>query len=240
VTDESVALVPAFRAADLVGATVRSLLATGRVARVLVVDDGSDDETATVAADAGAEVSRLDRNVGKGGALAHGLGSLAPSWDGVVLLVDADLGTTAGGVAALLDHAGPDRLVVGVPVDAAGRGGFGLVRDLAADGIERGCGVRPEAPLSGQRAVPVDLLRRLRLAPRFAVETAMTIDAVRLGAELVEVPVDVDHRHHGRTVAGFRHRAGQGVAVLRALTPRLGVVATLRVVLEGLVRRVRR
>lgn len=239
-THDAVAIVPAFRAEDLVGATVRSLLATGRLRRVLVVDDGSDDDTAAVAADAGAEVSRLERNAGKGGALTHGVGLLDPGWDGVVLLVDSDLGASAAGVVALLDHVAEDRLVVGVPLDAAGRGGFGLVRDLAADGIERACGVRAEAPLSGQRALHVSLLRRLHLAPRFAVETAMTIDAVRLGAELVELPIEVDHRHHGRTLAGFRHRAGQGVAVLRALWPRLGTLGTVRVLVAGLVRRIRR
>jgi hypothetical protein len=49
----------------------------------------------------------------------------------------------------------------------------------------------------------------------------MTIDAVRGGFRVVEVPVGVDHAHTGRGVAGFSHRAAQGWDLLRALWPRL-------------------
>lgn len=233
-----VAIVPAYRAADLVGATVRSLAATGRLDRIVVVDDGSDDETAKVADDAGAEVLVLDRNVGKGAALAAGL-EHAPE-AGTYLFVDSDLGETAAGVVDLLDRVDAATLVIGVPVAAAGRGGFGIVRDLSAAGIEAGTGLRLEAPLSGQRALPAPLAQRLPLAPRFAVETAMTIDAVGLGARIVEVPIDVDHRHHGRTLRGMRHRARQGLDVTRALLPRIGVRGVVRSAATVLARRFRR
>ena len=49
----------------------------------------------------------------------------------------------------------------------------------------------------------------------------MTIDAVRSGARVVEVPCPFDHHHTGRTWRAFRHRAGQGADVLRAGVPRL-------------------
>ncbi|MEM9037606.1 MAG: glycosyltransferase [Actinomycetota bacterium] len=234
-----VALVPAFEASDLVGATVRSLQDTGRVHRIVVIDDGSTDGTADAARATDAEVIRLDENVGKGGALAHGR-SLLGDETSIVLLVDSDLGDTAAGVVGLLDHVRDDRLVIGVPVDAAGRGGFGLVRDLAAEGIERATGWRPVAPLSGQRAMSVQLFDAIDLAPRFAVETAMTIDAIGVGATVEEVPITVDHRHHGRTWRGFRHRAVQGAAVLRGLRPRLGTIRTLQVLVVTIVRRFRR
>ncbi|MEO5680302.1 MAG: hypothetical protein ABIS47_11605, partial [Acidimicrobiales bacterium] len=72
-----------------------------------------------------------------------------------------------------------------------------------------------------QRAVRGELLRSLVLADRFGLEVGMTVDAVRAGAVVVEVPVTMDHAHTGRGVAGFSHRAAQGVDLVRALWPRL-------------------
>lgn len=224
----TVAIVPAKDRADTVAATVSAL--RGVAERVLVVDDGSADATATAARRAGAEVLRLPANRGKGGAVAAGIAA-APEAS-VYLLVDADTGTSADGAAALVEAvvSGGADLAVGVLPAPGGRGGFGTVRRLAAAGIRRACGLRVAAPLSGQRAVRGELLRSLELAPRFGLEVAMTIDAARAGARVVEIPVTMEHRHTGRRLAGFRHRAGQGVDIVRALWPRL-TTATQRTAL---------
>jgi glucosyl-3-phosphoglycerate synthase len=215
-----VALVPAFRRADRVGATVRGLLPL--VDEVVVVDDGSGDggATATAAAQAGASVIVLAANRGKGGALTAGVAATPRA--STYLLVDADTADTAAATAPLLDRLrGGADLCIGVLPPAGGRGGFGMVRDLARWGIRRACGFEAAAPLSGQRAVRAPLLRSLELADRFGVEVGMTIDAVRAGCEVVEVPVAVDHAHTGRNVAGFSHRAAQGYDLVRALWTRL-------------------
>ena len=216
----TVALVPAFRRADRVGATVAALAAL--VDEVVVVDDGSGDGGATVEAArrAGATVIALPGNRGKGGALAAGIAATPQA--SRYLLVDADTAATAAATAPLLDalDRGAD-LSIGVLPPAEGRGGFGTVRAVAAWGIRRACGFEAAAPLSGQRAVRAPLLRSLELADRFGVEVGMTVDAVRSGASVVEVPVDVDHDHTGRGVAGFAHRGAQGLDLLRALWPRL-------------------
>jgi Glycosyl transferase family 2 len=217
-----VAIVPARDRADSVGATVAALVALPEVTRVLVVDDGSSDPTADRARGAGAEVLRLPGNRGKGGAVAAGVGAAPEA--GVYLLVDADVGATAAAAGALLAPVltGEADMTIGALPGAAGRGGFGAVRRLAGAGIRRAtAGFDPATPLSGQRAVRGDLLRSLPLADRFGLETGLTIDAVRAGARVVEVPVAMEHHHTGRRLAGFRHRAGQGADVVRALWPRL-------------------
>src|SRR4029079_644685 len=99
--------------------------------------------------------------------------------------------------------------------------GFGVVRRLSRWGIRRACGFVAEAPLSGQRAVRGELLRKLEPAARFGLEVGLTIDAVRQGARVLEVPVTMDHRHTGRRLSGFAHRGRQGADVVRALWPRL-------------------
>jgi glycosyltransferase involved in cell wall biosynthesis len=224
-----VAVIPAKDRAGSVAATVAATRGIAGVGRVIVVDDGSTDETAARAEAAGAEVVRLAQNVGKGGAVAAGL-ARADEAD-VVLLLDSDLGPTAAAAAAILGPvlAGDVDATVAVLPSAGGRGGFGFVRDLAAAGIEEATGWRPRAPLSGQRAVRADRLRPLVLAPRFALEVAMTIDLLRAGAAIREVDAAMDHEHTGRSLAGFRHRAGQGLDVVRALGPRLGARRTVRV-----------
>lgn len=215
------AIVPARNSASTVGDAVRALRDVPEVDEVVVVDDGSTDTTTDVARAAGAWVLRLPRNLGKGGAVAAGVAA-TPETD-VYLLVDADLGSTAAGCGALLGPvlAGKADMTIGILPPAGGRGGFGLVRDATGAGIRRACGFSGRAPMSGQRAVRGALLRSLTLGTRFGIEPAMTVDAVRAGARVQEVPIEVDHRHRGRGASGFAHRGRQGVDVARALWPRL-------------------
>lgn len=222
-----VAIVPAKNRSDSIEATVRALLSVARIDRIVVVDDGSEDDTSGVLLrtqempSGRVDIVRLPRNQGKGGAVAEAL-RVSPDAE-VYLLIDADLGSTASIADALLTPIENDSadLVIGVPVAVAGaRGGFGLIKNLAGSGIAKACGFVAQAPLSGQRAIRGKLLRQLSLAGRFGLETAMTIDAVRAGARVMEVPVDFEHRHTGRRLSGFLHRGRQGGDIIRALWSR--------------------
>lgn len=216
-----VALVPAKDRADDIAATVGALQGLAAVDRVMVVDDGSRDGTAEAARAAGAEVLRLPVNRGKGGAVLAGV-EATPEAD-VYLLIDADLAATASAADRLLDPVLGDEadMVVGVFPPAEGRGGSGRVKSLARGAIHRATGRRFDEPLSGQRAVRRELLAGLPSADRFGLEVAMTIDALRAGARVLEVEVPMDHRHTGGSWAGHLHRARQGLDIARALWPRL-------------------
>src|SRR5207302_8274615 len=100
-------------------------------------------------------------------------------------------------------------------------GGFGAVQALARTAIRSLARFDAAAPLSGQRAATRQALFACRpLARGFGLETAMTIDAARLGFRVGEVPVDMRHRTTGRSLRGFSHRARQGVDIARAVLPR--------------------
>ncbi len=87
-TKPSVAiLIPAFNEAATVGEVVKVALKSG-LGRVLVVDDGSSDPTASIATKAGAELLKLKTNLGKAGAVVEGASFLDVD---ILILIDADL-----------------------------------------------------------------------------------------------------------------------------------------------------
>ena len=69
------AVIPAYNEEKTVADVVRVVVASPLVNRVLVVSDGSVDNTATMARAAGAEVIELPENRGKGAALKVGIDS---------------------------------------------------------------------------------------------------------------------------------------------------------------------
>ena len=85
--DRVLAVIPAYEAADLLGPVVREAV---RHLPVLVVDDGSTDDTAGVAAGAGAEVIRQEENRGKGAALKRAFHRVLDDGCDAVVTLDAD------------------------------------------------------------------------------------------------------------------------------------------------------
>ena len=101
------AVIPAKDEAERIAATVRSARAIPHVDLVLVVDDGSEDDTQHVARDAGAVVVRHSHNRGKAAAMETGAAVVAMrDADGraprLLLFVDGDLGDTAVNTAPLV------------------------------------------------------------------------------------------------------------------------------------------
>lgn len=215
-----VALVAARDEADRVGATVTALRTIGALSEVVVVDDGSTDHTAATALEAGATVLRLDHPRGKGRALEGALRRL-PAVE-IFLLADGDLAETAAALDVVLAPVLAGRADLAVAAFPGERqGGFGLVKRGAAWAIRALCGFEATEPLSGQRALSAEALEAVRpLARGFGLETAMTIDAVRAGLRVVELPAELTHRATHRDARGFAHRGRQGWEILLAVAPR--------------------
>ena len=206
--------------AELIGMTVHALRMIDGVSEVVVVDDGSRDATSARAIEAGAAVFRRERALGKGDAIDRALQrAIADVW----LLADGDLGSSASAMNPVLESVleGDADLAIAVFPPVREGGGFGLVKRTAAWAIRRMCGFDATEPLSGQRAITARAIDTVRpLAHGFGMETAMTIDAVRAGLRVVEVPAELSHRLSYRNVRGFVHRGRQGWDVVRAVLPR--------------------
>jgi glycosyltransferase involved in cell wall biosynthesis len=218
-------VIPAKDEAERIAATVRSALTIPDVGTVLVVDDGSSDATSDLARAAGAEVVRHERNRGKAAAMQTGADAVARTAPGSVLLfVDADLQDSAARTAVLaqpvLDGRADMTIAVLPPQSTAG-GGHGFVVRLARDGIVRETGWTPTQPLSGMRCVTPEAFARARpLARGWGVEVGLTVDLLRAGCRVLEVPCDLHHRVTGRDLRSQLHRARQYRDVWLALSAR--------------------
>lgn len=87
-TREVVAIIPAYNEAKTLGDVVRVLRASPFITRVVVVSDGSSDNTADVAKEAGATVFVLSQNRGKGEAMRYGV---SKTTEAIIAFFDADL-----------------------------------------------------------------------------------------------------------------------------------------------------
>lgn len=212
------ALVPARNEADKIGRTVKALL-DGKVADyIAVVDDASIDGTAEEAEAAGAHVTRLTENLGKGGAVNSVLERL-DSFD-VVLLIDGDVAETAAEAAKILTPVenGEADMAVAIFPKKEGTGGFGLALGLARRLIRWKTGFTAAAPLSGQRALNDKAVKAaFPFATNYGMETAMTIDVLQAGLRVVEVPAAFAHSYTYRDVFGFRHRGRQFIDILKVM-----------------------
>jgi glycosyltransferase involved in cell wall biosynthesis len=207
------AIVAARNEADRIGETVRALQEAFPAARVWVADDASEDGTAEAAMAAGAEVVSRGRPHGKGANVSAAAEAAlsVPVPPRLVLLCDGDLGASAARLGPLVEAVRRDECDLAVAAFArrAG-GGFGLALGFAHWAIRRRCGIETEAPISGQRAMRVEVLRAvLPFAPEYGMEIGMTIDAVRAGYRLKEYKLDLEHRATGKNLEGFVHRARQ-------------------------------
>jgi glycosyltransferase involved in cell wall biosynthesis len=227
-------IVTARNEADRIEATLRGLAAAFPGAPVWVADDGSHDETASLARGAGAVVVASAGPQGKGGAASRaaeralerlngdgpdvradtGLGARSDAGVGgyvVAILCDGDLGESAAKLAPLAEAVRERQADLAVAAFARRvGGGLGLALGFARFAIKRRCGLDLSAPISGQRAVRADALGcLLPFAPGFGMEIGMTIAAARAGMSVQEVELDLSHRATGKTAAGFLHRARQ-------------------------------
>jgi glycosyltransferase involved in cell wall biosynthesis len=210
---QRIAIAAARNEADRVGDTLDALAAALPGAPLWVADDASEDGTPEVAMQHGAQVVSRGRPHGKGGNVTAAAEAALSDLDGeaTVLLCDADLGDSAGGLVRLVEavEAGECDLAVAAFARREG-GGFGVALGFARWAIERRCGFRAEAPISGQRAMRSETLRELLpFAPDFGMEIGMTVDAVRAGHRVKEIELPLEHRATYRTLGGFLHRGRQ-------------------------------
>jgi glycosyltransferase involved in cell wall biosynthesis len=200
-------IVPAYNEEAALPATLAELRALRPPLAILVVDDGSRDATAAVAARAGASVVSLPFNLGVGGAVRTGLRYAAERGFDRAVVIDADGQHEAAAIAALLGalDAGADVAVASRFAPGAGDYPLGHVRHRAirflAWIVHRLTGRRFTDPTSGFRAFGRDAV--VLLARDYPVEyLADTVEVLLIvcsaGLVVEEVPSTMRVRTAGQ------------------------------------------
>jgi glycosyltransferase involved in cell wall biosynthesis len=221
------AIVPAYNEAQIIARTVGEIYSFAPGFDVLVVDDGSLDDTATSAAAAGASVLRLPFNLGIGGAMQSGyMYALEHDYD-VAVQVDGDGQHDPRAIPALLEHLQSDpslNMVTGSrflepdngghrssPARRAGIGIFARIVSLLT-------GQRVTDPTSGFRMtdrVGIELFARDYPADYPEVEAILLMHAHELRS--CEVPVVMRPRTSGSSSIGSWQPLYYMVKVLLAI-----------------------
>ena len=192
-----VAVIPAYNEERFIGSVV---LKTKQVANtVIVVDDGSSDGTAEMAAAAGAVVVKQKSNLGKGSALSTGFQVARNYHPDAIVCLDADGQHRPDELSAVCAPilAGEADLVIGsrylgdasdVPRHRVwGHWGFNLMTRLAS-------GVAASDSQSGYRAFSPKVLTINGFSSGgFSVESEMQFIANEHDLRLVEVPITIHY-----------------------------------------------
>ena len=164
------------------------------VADVVVVDDGSGDDTAAAAERAGARVVRHGHNRGKGVAIRTGLDAVQGAGFTHVLLLDGDLQHRPADVPRLLEAAAAGDADVIVGARSFDRAQMPASRYwsnvIGSWALGRLVGVAVSDTQSGFRLIRLAALEPLALTSTgYEIETEMLIRLARRRAVVHQVPV---------------------------------------------------
>ena len=211
-TARPLVVIPALNEGRSVGGVVRAVRAEGF--DVVVVDDGSSDDTGARAREAGATVLTLPVNMGVGGALRCGFRFAVERGYGAAIQCDADGQHEPRLLRALVDTAERDgaHLVIGSRfLKGASRPPTGAARRLAMWYLARiasaAAGTRLTDVTSGFRLFQGELLVNFaRNFPSYWLGDTFeaTYVAGRAGYRVVEIPVSMQEREHGTSSASNR------------------------------------
>ena len=217
--DKIAVVIPAYNEDDSVGDVVRSIPkeVCGEQTAILVLDDGSRDDTSEEAAKAGAVVARHVINRGGGAALRTGYRLMAESGALVVVTLDADGQHLPSEMERLVkpvlddevDVAHGSRVLGEADANSRSRE-FGIVFfNRVVSFITR---TNVSDCSNGYRAVRTTVLPQLVLRQEQFHTSEFLIEAIKRGIPAKEVPVTVAKRTHGHSKKPAVMRYGIGFA----------------------------
>jgi len=187
-------VIPAMNESAAIGEVVRELAAIATWHEILVIDDGSTDDTGAQAAAAGARVIRHPYNKGNGASVKTGIRAATGEH---ILIVDGDGQHQPSDAVRLVSRLGEYDLVVGARSSATQAGTARRLGNAALNGLASFLTEYPIPDLtSGFRAARRDgLLEFITLLPNgFSTPTTTTLCFLRAGYNVAFEPVDARQR----------------------------------------------
>ncbi|HNR25839.1 MAG TPA: glycosyltransferase, partial [Methanobacteriaceae archaeon] len=184
-------IIPAFNEEKTVGEVVKVVKSLNYIYEIIVVDDGSTDNTGEVAKSAGAMVISHIKNRGKGAAIKTGFNNSKGS---VAVFLDADIQN--------LTAAKVDKIIQPILINEADvtktkfKREAGRVTELTAKPLLNFFfpEIKFEQPLSGQFAAKRSFLKDIKLEDDYGVDVGIVLDADVRGMRIKEVDIGkIDH-----------------------------------------------
>jgi glycosyltransferase involved in cell wall biosynthesis len=212
-------VIPAMNEAATIGTVIAAVQAHCPGAEVVVVDDASRDNTADVAAAAGARVIRRPYNVGNGAGVKTGVREATGD---VIVIVDADGQMDPADIPRLLRHIGPYDMVIGER-DRSGQ--QNTLRWLGNSALNRFgtylVGMEMRDLTSGFRAMRRSvILEFVHLLPnRFSWPTTSAMAFAKAGYHIRFEPIQMRRRQGGQSTQKLmRNGIRFGLIILRIVT----------------------
>ena len=197
--DSVAVLIPAYNEAKTIAEVVIRTRKAAPDVKILVVDDGSVDNTTIIAKGAGADVLKLEKNKGKAQAMISGMVALKDyTW---VVYLDADLQYAPEEIKKFLEIIKQDKADF-----ILGYRDFGhiphfrhrLANTVVSTLFNICYGTNVKDLTCGLRAIRTTLWQKMNLMfSGYLVETEMAYEAKKLGAYIEQVPVGV--KYHGKS-----------------------------------------
>jgi glycosyltransferase involved in cell wall biosynthesis len=228
-TDARVTVViPAFNESQTVGGIISTIKTLHPDFEVIVVDDGSTDDTASTARHAGAVVFSHPYNIGNGAAIKTGIRHASGQ---TLLFMDGDGQHDPSDIEMLLGYfPGYDMVVGARNWKQHGSWGRALGNRFYNRFASYVAKFRVEDLTSGFRAVKADIARRfLYLLPNtYSYPTTLTLGVLRNGRSVKYVPINIKKRKAGKSgISIFR----DGVRFFMTITKLCTLYSPFRVFL---------
>ena len=185
-------IIPAYNESKAIAGLIKSV--RGYVADTVVIDDGSTDNTAELARQAGAVVLSFKHNAGKGKALKDGFDYAVKNGYDAVIAMDADGQHSPDDLMNIINGAAAagTGIVVGNRMDnpekmPPSRFATNLLMSLIISLI---CRQNIPDTQCGYRLIKADVLKKINLISlNYEIESELLIKASRLGFKIVSVPI---------------------------------------------------
>lgn len=199
-TDAGVSIIiPAYNEAQVIGDLVRKIIDLYPDFEVIVINDGSTDNTASVAKESGAIVYSHPYNVGNGAAIKSGIRIASGE---ILVLMDGDGQHDATYIEKMLEYFPEYDMVVGArkigDQATVSRGLGNKILNWLATYVAK---FKVEDLTSGFRAIKSDIAQKfLYLLPNtYSYPTSITLGVLRDGRCVKYIPINFRGRESGRS-----------------------------------------
>jgi glycosyltransferase involved in cell wall biosynthesis len=196
-------IIPCYNESQTIGQLVNNISNLYPDFEIIVINDGSTDDTAVAAEEAGATVYIHPYNIGNGAAVKSGIRHAKGE---ILVFMDGDGQHDPKDIARLIEYIPDYDMVVGARFitsqASVGRALGNKIYNWLASYVAK---FKIQDLTSGFRAVKSDLARQfLYLLPNtYSYPTTLTLSALRSGRPLQYIPIEVKNRKTGKSNIGL-------------------------------------